>query len=599
MPDFTVKQVRDSRLALRDSIEYPVYSGPLLNSYDTINANTATSSSISYNLQLPNRETIMARDMLIENEIEWRIYIDTGANIPNGTNCFHYGINTSLQAFPFSGLIQNVSANIGGKCNLVMPLSDSLPALVRTLDKNILSQYSTYTPVLLDNYKFYKDTYDVYTQALNTFTLTEAQPNTINVATYSTIPNIVPKPNSPISGFSNGDHTNYLPRGCHPIVITSIANANAAGSAGHQASTPVKSNDDNKITILVTTKTVEPLFCSPMIWSGISKLHPEGLKGVNQINLNFALSNYYNNYWCSGIAGDAQAYNIEILGIKSKMYVNWLTSQLTQSIPVRSVLPLDFYECYPTSYQVSSKVAAGKDGEITVNNLNWDQIPDKIFVYVRKPIKDRKVSESGHCFFPITGVNIKFSNKGGILSSCSQPDLYRIAVKNGLKMNYQEWLGEVKYPVTTPTATVAVNGVFDAEELTNNNIKSVKSVGSLLIFSPAKDFGLESHMSNGSVGQFDFSLKVNWTNNDAAEQAPDCVVIAVWSGLMFSYEGTADQNRRLITMVETQKVAEQSKFEVEDVQDHMLGGVRSGGAQRRPLPKSNLQRLVKKKYNYS
>ena len=95
----------------------------------------------------------------------------------------------------------------------------------------------------------------------------------------------------------------------------------------------VKANNDNVFTIIVKVKTVEPLFISPMIFAGLSKNSPEGLVGVNQMNLNLSLSSNYQNYWCSSIVDLATSYVISMTSITTKLWVNWVSSQDSQLIP--------------------------------------------------------------------------------------------------------------------------------------------------------------------------------------------------------------------------------------------------------------------------
>jgi len=79
----------------------------------------------------------------------------------------------------------------------------------------------------------------------------------------------------------------------------------------------------------------------------------------------------------------------------------------------------------------------------------------------------------------IQSINVYYNNKAGILSNMNTMDLYRISVKNGLKMSYLDWSGNAAITSTVQAANVA--------QATGS--QNVPTLGSLLVLS-ACDLGL-------------------------------------------------------------------------------------------------------------
>jgi pantoate kinase len=68
----------------------------------------------------------------------------------------------------------------------------------------------------------------------------------------------------------------------------------------------------------------------------------------------------------------------------------------------------------------------------------------------------------------ITGISINFANKSGLLSSCTQSQLYDISRNNGVEQSYYEWSG---------------SGV----SATKSSGSNVATIGSVLCIDPSID----------------------------------------------------------------------------------------------------------------
>jgi hypothetical protein len=134
----------------------------------------------------------------------------------------------------------------------------------------------------------------------------------------------------------------------------------------------------------------------------------------------------------------------------------------------------------------------GADQSISTNNIQLKQIPSRVIIAVR-PKLNNMTYHSTHSYFQIKKCSVMFDNNSGILSNADQSLLYNISRSNGVNLDYTSWLGE--YDVGS-----GVGSQF------NNN---VHSVGSILCFDPAKDWGLSDGQACGVAGSFNFQVNLD------------------------------------------------------------------------------------------
>ena len=106
--DFKTTLVKQSVLAdITDELDYAVMSGGSSSTFQQFNAVSTSSSSITYNCQIPSENIVVNREVMIQSDIFFTISI---GNVPVGQKAFDYGNTDSLQAFPFNSLFTTSSA---------------------------------------------------------------------------------------------------------------------------------------------------------------------------------------------------------------------------------------------------------------------------------------------------------------------------------------------------------------------------------------------------------------------------------------------------------------------------------------------------------
>ena len=506
--DFKTKLIRDSRLnKITNELVYSVQSRASQNTFNQYNATSTSTTNVSWNIQPPSESTCLDRNLLVEAGIKFTITIPAGGHdsVPIGTNMMMYGYRESFQAFPFNQLITTATATFNN-VSVSLNQQDVFPAYLRMLDNEVLQKYQALTPVFMDNYKQFQD---------------------------SILSN-----NNPMAAYTNGISEEYtLKRGCHPVSIACVATGTGHNPADNN---PIKINNDNNFVFTIQATFVEPLFISPLLFAGLPQ-NDAALLGLNHFNLVLNLDSSMRRFWSSGLA-NTQGYGSDgatvvqynLAMTKSpvcKLYVNYLTLQTTQLVESKNILSYIDVPRYITSTQNVDPIAANDSKVVSLQNIQLQQIPDRFIIFARKPIGDQRIFDSSS-FFAIQNVSINFNNCSGILSSCSQYDLWRMSVRNGCKLNWYEWSGKVNAYSAEPT-------IFSSP---------ISTIGSVLIINPASDLGLPAFLSNGSQGQFSFQANITFANIDGYEYAPEIVVCCMNSGLMETQLGQSSVYTALLTM---------------------------------------------------
>lgn len=109
-------------------------------------------------------------------------------------------------------------------------------------------------------------------------------------------------------------------------------------------------------------------------------------------------------------------------------------------------------------------------------------------------------------FFPIQSLNIQFANKSGILSGCSQRQLYDLSLKGGLRVSYSEFIGEPQYASTSATLL----GATEAPTFTYNGAPVVLNM---------RDIGVSDLVVPGSMAQYSIQIQAVVANQTATAQS--------------------------------------------------------------------------------
>lgn len=490
--DFKPVLVKDSRINdITDVLDYAVQSGASSNTFQQFPAVSATSSSVSFNIQVPSESIVISREVLVQTDVHFTLGV---SNVPLGQRAFDYGLTDALQAFPFSSLITTLSASINNT-SVSINLQDVLPALLRLNDSRELYKYNGMTPSLPDQaYKFFS---------------TGVSSN-----------------NNPLAGYGTSSYdVDLLPRGAHPLVSCIVSRfVNGVYTDASVVSTQAP-GVVNTWTIEMVVRVTEPLFLSPFIF-GNPEFNKGGMVGITSLNFVMNIDGSCKRFFST--ANSTYTHTIA-LGTSTqsqpfqncRMLLNFLSTQPTDLVPARNVLPYMDFPRYLSLATSNPLIPVGASSTIVTNSIQLNQLPDYFIIMVRKPMSSQSIKDSS-CFLPINSISVNLNNTSGLLSSATQEDLWRISVANNSTQNWQEFSGRA-YRNNNATGAGAL----------------VATTGSLLILSPARDLSLPSYLSSGSIGQYVFQANINVTNNELAPLTPEVCIVCVNSGIFTTLAGSS------------------------------------------------------------
>jgi len=158
-------------------------------------------------------------------------------------------------------------------------------------------------------------------------------------------------------------------------------------------------------------------------------------------------------------------------------------------------------------------------------------------------------------FFTINNVSVNFNNASGLLASFTADQLWRISSDAGLNMSWNEWSGKQ-----------LINNI-------NGQGTIIPTTGSILALN-ATNLSLPNYLSPGSLGNFQFQITLNITNNYNFEVSPELVVVCCNSGILVSEQGQSTSFTGILTKelvlstAESPETPEISK----KVDERMVGG---------------------------
>jgi hypothetical protein len=171
---------------------------------------------------------------------------------------------------------------------------------------------------------------------------------------------------------------------------------------------------------------------------------------------------------------------------------------------------------------------AAASTSLTSQNIQLNSVPDLFIICVRQQMATQSwYNTSG--FLNITGISISFNNKSGILASANQQQLFNLSTKNGVGQTWQEF-----------------SGGFYGNSISGSGVL-VPSIGSLLVLNPSLDFGLDDTLSASSLGQFNFQITIQCTNQYTYSVNPEIVVITANSGLFITEAGVSQTYQGILS----------------------------------------------------
>jgi hypothetical protein len=509
--DIAKMSVFDPRI-IQQAPAFAVNKGALSLTNVPFTAISQTTSQHTYNCPIPSQNVFVDRAIDWTNQLYLNVdVVSTNVSVPVGNSYLDFGKDCALTNFPLHSLIQTMTATINDT-TVTMNTSDVLKEVLR-LTSTRGNKLSRTCPTMDDNSVLYSD-----------LALTAASP----LASYgerkteSDVPNgafpgvLFCSPVAPFTIYQPGANVNnaYL----DPVSGQQISIVNGV---------PVKpaSPAADNVRVGIVVSSIEKLVLSPFIFANQHEWDT-GLFGINAIQfvmnlgsparilrgtqtLNGAVRSFTTSYGSQGFQN-------------SQLLVQILTPSLDVPLPPKSVVPYMEFPRYISSLTPSPNPWLKNTSQtFSSQTIVLPQIPDMLLIYA-KPATYASPNVADFHYVP-ENISLNFDNFAGLLSAHRQPQLYQMAVHNGLEMDYAQWVGN---------GYVGSGGVVGGS--------SLPTVGGFLVLRPGVDFALQSGQAPGLAGnfvlQYNITLRNQGPDHDGAIQL---FTVAVNAGFFESMAGSS------------------------------------------------------------
>ena len=574
--------VFDSRI-VQSRPRYAVEKGALSLTNAPFNAISATSSQHTYNIYVPSE------NVFVDRGLEWSSTCSLQQTVTYTTAAAAYfvlgnagmplwipGVDWALPAFPLNSLCSTTTATINDTTS-VINAQDVLKEVLRLTDykKNRLQRTC---PTMLDKYQCYDDAFGAlnspnagYSSLLDYAEPQNGQFPTIRYVDASGTPLVH-------NAYYNSAGVQVAQPGASTVGVYRCLN----GLPCMAATTGLTPNVvcPGPFTFFTKFTSTEKIVLSPFTFSDVHEWDT-GLFGINNIQLIMNLQSparlvrysgmrfcaLYGvdtaaNYAASGVASCAVSYATPPAGTFQNSVVNvqFLTPSLDVPLPPKSVVPYMEFPRYITNYSAGA-VQPQTGVQIQSQTITLPQIPDLLIIYVKNGLTDGKYADA---YMPIqsrfgpAGANaanpltVNFDNFSGLLSSQTAEQLYAMAVKNGLDMDFttwsgQAWAGQNQDPTGagapgTPQTSFGTRGVSQIQmgsASTGFLTNQIPTVGSILVLKPSQDITLQTGQAPSLVGNFTLQFNLQVWNNTGVAVTPQLFVITANSGFFESIRGSS------------------------------------------------------------
>ena len=582
--DFEKVLVKDPRLDVSESIKYAVIKGGQNVTCAPYNAISESNNQLVFNIQVPSEQTIIDRRVLLQTELSLTVTTDclykkgaeTAPTYPNGLGCY-YGVYAALASFPVHQLMTVLSATINNN-TVSINIRDVLPAIIKMLSCEDLVCWNSSTPTFRDTYQSY-------------------------------CPVVVGRN----AGHPNGsywalDEPSIVHRGTFAPFFYDV-----------DFTTPTVTAEAGNVEVVETFrwKLTEPLLLSPFIFTNV-KNNGQGFYGIQNLNIvinigdtkrcfrgltgyvdgvQTATISYENPSPAIGTDGGAATIINSIKSVvgggdngelfsNTKLLFNFLTPHPSDLLPARNIVP--FYELpryitsnsigtcavptpYPqTNQTVTNNAFVGDSStfDLETNSLQLNQIPDKLIIFVRKPLSKQSWGDADVAY-PISKISVNFNNNSGILASANKVDLWQFSRNNGAGGTWNDWNGFGIVPNFTASTDYCAPLA--------KGVKSAPLAGSYLVLEFGKDIQLtEDFYAAGSLGNFNLQIKLTCVNNTPVAltgKSYELVLVTMNSGVFVCERGTSSTYTGILTKQDVLEASQQDHYTHDDVKRMVGGGI--------------------------
>jgi len=586
MADVTKYSVYDPRI-VQTKPEYAVEKGALSLTNVSFQAQTADSSSVQFNVQVPSENVFVDRAIEMTGTLVGVVTLTVTNSLPSGTSLA--GL-IGPAAFPIHQATTQMSATIND-ATVTVNTQDVLPQVLRLADLRDARRQRT-CPTMLDNYAKYPDSRVVKNSPLLAWDETKHSDAV---------------PNGGFNGFYFAtDASGGTPQ---PLSGAGTTVGNVSYYNGQPYANSVLASG-TVLTFYVAVTSTEKLLLPPFIFADERELST-GLFGVQnfQVQMNITPSSSCRSFRVSSettfvdpadglVTPTAIAYTSFALSTtagngcwagRPTLAVQFLTPALDIPLPPKSIVPyMEFprYIATPNT-SVSQTGNSYTTTQLQSQTITLPNIPDLLLIYVKPSSYGGSPSalSQGDWSLPITQISLNFDNFSGLLSTITQDQLYQMSVRNGLDMDFSEWSGSGRVPLVIDSALAKRSGGL------------VGLVGGPLVLRPGRDFALQAGQASGLVGNFtlQFNLQVqNFTGitldgSSAAQPFVNIYTVPISSGFFETIKGSS----RIIKGVLTEQDILSAPMQAPSAALHRAVGGNLQAEISRQLPTSNVVRATR------
>ena len=459
-------QTIDERINTKrlSKVQYAIETTGTENTYNQFPIQNISSSGFTITCNPPNRNVFVNRKFYLE--VTYQITF-TGTSI-SGPLLQCPGLQSSTgqalgtryddapRAYPLANSLSNIAVNLNGDV-ISTNLNEYIRALTRYHNEVVTCQdrAESYTPTMLDQYLHYSEGFQAARGELMDY-----------------------------------QHNPYQnPRGGYPYVDV-IRNDVGGGT----------------ITAIVNLRVMEPVYLSPLGFQcdrdkpsfiGLDTITLVGtFGGRGNGNLGGLASALWSHSDRLNTANPITSVSVNVspsVGPQNA-YFQYITPPLDMEISNENV-----YEFHNPIYYSTTQplfTSSMPPQVFPLNNIQLNSIPDRMYIWCSKRDQDVTILDTD-TYFGITNVNITLNNKAGILSTASQYDLYNMSVRNGINMDFTQF---------------------------------IKRCGSVLCLKFGEDIPLANLLTSGVRGSYNFSAQVTCQNIYGDNITPSLNVLFVSTG---------------------------------------------------------------------
>jgi hypothetical protein len=400
-----VVQTREPRIQIDSQRYYAILKGPQEVTWRPTIATSFSNSNINFSAPPSNAQTIVDRKMFLGMSF---LVSGTGVPAAPGTTVLQIGRTDAPRAFPISSIIDSASFKINNT-NVQLNVN------------NVISSLLWYHTPLITRRADY---------SMTTSMLDQSQ-------TYA---ELIDFNRNPLGNYGDGDSGGDERRGGFQNPYPNGLGVSNLPNVGISDYVDAGGIFSFKLTCY------EPIFIPPFLFG---KGEESGFFGVQTLDATINTSNL-SRIWCHagqtafGVAptdarcGQINTFNVTIGGaggLSPTLLMNFLKPHEIPALPKSVYYPYFSILDYANG---DVTLAPNQQTTITTNLTQVGAIPKVLYFYVRRNNATRTLfTTDTHAV--ITKLNITWNTSSGLLSSATTNDLYRMSVKNGCNMSWEQF----------------------------------------------------------------------------------------------------------------------------------------------------------------